>query len=166
MTDQRDPFEYDLALSYVKVDEAIAVELADLLIARKIKVFLDEYSTPGQWGKDLVDHLVNLFARKARYCVLLISRHYPLHSWTTEERNSARELALRDADEYILPIQLDDSDVPGIMEAKGYRDLRQGSLESIVDVLEQKLNEEKSRSRPPSQSHDLRSGNVPHEKNL
>ena len=164
MTDQRDPVEYDLALSFAKVDEAIASELAGLLNARNMKVFLDEYGTPGQWGKDIVDHLVNLFARKARYCVLLISRHYPLHSWTTEERTSARELALRDAEEYIVPIQLDDVDVPGIREAKGYRDLRQGSLESIVDVLEQKLDEEKSRSGPPSQSHDLRSGNVPHEK--
>jgi hypothetical protein len=164
MTDKRDAFEYDIALSFAKADEAIAGELADRLIAREIKVFLDEYSTPGQWGKDMVDHLVNLFARKARYCILLISSHYPLHSWTTEERTFTGELALRDAEEYILPIQLDDRDVPGIREAKGYRDLRQGSLESIINVLAQKLNEQKSRSGPPSQSHDLRSGNVPHEK--
>ena len=164
MTDSRDAFEFDIALSFAKLDEAIASDLADLLIARNIKVFLDEYHTPGHGGNDIVDHLVNLFARKARYCVLLISRHYPLHSWTTEERTSTSELALRDAEEYILPVQLDDSDVPGIREAKGYWDLRQGSLEGIVNVLEQKLQEHKSRSGPPSQSHDLRSGNVPHEK--
>ena len=164
MTNKRDAFEYDIALSFAKVDQATARDLAGLLIAKNITVFLDEYGTSGQWGKDMVDHLVNLFARKARYCVLLISRHYPLQSWTTEERASARELALRDAEEYILPIHLDDSDVPGIREAKGYLDLRQGSLERIVDVLEQKLQEQKSRSGPPSQSHDLRSGNVPHEK--
>jgi hypothetical protein len=164
MTDKRDAFEYDLALSFAKVDEVIASELAGRLIARNIKVFLDEYHTPGQWGNDIVDHLVNLFARKARYCVLLISSHYPLYSWTTEERTSTGELALRDAQEYILPVQLDDSDVPGIREAKGYWDLRQRSLEGIVNMLEQKLHEQKSRSGPPSQSHDLRSGNVPHEK--
>ena len=165
MTDSRDAFEYDVALSFAEADKQVAGELAELMRGRHIKVFLDEYNSLAQWGKDILDHLVNLYARKARYCVLLISRHYPLASWTAAERASARELALRDAEEYILPVQLDNTEVPGIREVEGYRDLRQDSLESIADVLAQKLHETKSRSGPPPRSHDLRSGNVPHEKN-
>ncbi len=49
----------------------------------------------------------------------------------------------------------------GITETTGYRDLRQHSMESIANVLEQKLIKTKGRSGPPSQSHDLRSGNFP-----
>ena len=165
MTDSRDAFEYDVALSFAEADQEVAGELAGLLRGRHIKVFLDEYTSLETWGKDILDHLVNLYARKARYCVLLISRHYPLASWTAAERTLARELALRDAEEYILPVQLDDIEVPGIREVEGYRDLRQDSLESIADVLAQKLHETKRRSGPPPQSHDLRSGNVPHENN-
>ena len=168
MTDSRDAFEYDVAVSFAEADKEVAGELANLLRGKQIKVFLDEYTSLAQWGKDILDHLVNLYARKARYCVLLISRHYPLRSWTAAERTSARELALRDAQEYILPVQLDDSDVPGIREVEGYRDLRRDSMESIADLLDQKLHETKGRSGPPPQSHDLRSGNVPnvpHEKN-
>ena len=165
MTDTRDAFEYDVALSFAEADKEVAGALAELLRGRHVKVFLDEYNSLEVWGKDILDHLVNLFARKARYCVLLISRHYPLPSWTEAERTSARELALRDAQEYILPVQLDDSEVPGIREVQGYRDLRQHSLESIADSLAQKLHETKSRSGPPPQSHDLRSGHVPHENN-
>jgi hypothetical protein len=153
-------FEYDVAISFAEADQTVAEELAGLLNDRNIKVFLDEYKPPDQWG-DIVDHLVNLYARKARYCVLLISEHYPLKAWTEAERTSAREGALRDAEEYILPLQLDDIDVPGIADAKGYRDLRQHSMESIVNWLQEKLAETKDRSGPPSQSHDLRSGNVP-----
>jgi hypothetical protein len=156
-----DSFEYDVAVSFVEADKAIAGELADRLTSRNVNVFYDEYDSPGQWGKNIVDHLVNLYARKARYCVLLISKEYPLKAWTKTERTSAREWALRDADEYILPIRLDDTEVPGITDAAGYRDLRQHSMESIVDLLEEKLRETKVRSGPPSQSHDLRSGNVP-----
>lgn len=158
-----DAFEYDVAISFAEADKAIAEELAHLLNNKNIKVFLDEYGSPDAWG-DSVNHLVNLYARKARYCVILISEHYPLQSWTDEERTAAREGALRDAEEYILPLRLDDSDVPGIAEVKGYRDLRQHSMESIVALLEEKLRETETRPRPPSQSHDLRSGNVPSEK--
>ena len=163
MTGKDDSFEYEVALSFAGTDKVVAEELARLLIDKDISVFLDEYKSLGQWGKGIVNHLVNLYARKARYCVLLISRHYPLKSWTEDERASVQELALRDADEYILPIQLDDTEVPGVGEAKGYRDLRQTSLESIVKLLEEKLHETKTHSGPPSQSHDLRSGNVPSE---
>jgi hypothetical protein len=161
MTDKRHALEYDIALSFAEADQAVAVELGQLLRHKDIRVFFDEYKSSELWGKDVVDHLVNLYARKARYCVLLISRHYPLKAWTETERRSATERALRDAEEYILPIRLDDSEVPGISEANLYRDLRQHSLESIVDLLQQKLRQIDERSRPPSQSHDLRSGNVP-----
>lgn len=160
MTDQSEPFEYDVAVSFAEPDKATAEELADLLHHKKLNVFLDEYTSPELWG-DVVDHLVNLYARKARYCVILLSRHYPLKAWTEAEKTSAQEGALRDAEEYILPLRLDDSNVTGIAETKGYRDLRQHSTKSIADWLEEKLAEAKDRSGPPFQSHDLRSGNVP-----
>jgi hypothetical protein len=159
MTD--DPFEYDVALSFASEDKSIAEEFGDLLIKQDIKVFYDEYQVGDLWGKDLVDHLVNIYGRKARYCVMLISQYYPLKKWTELERTSAHERSFRDANEYILPIQLDDTKVPGITETTGYRDLRQHSMESIVNLLEQKLRETKGQSGPPSKSHDLRSGNIP-----
>jgi len=158
-----DPFEYDVALSFAIEDRALAEELAKLLISRNITVFYDEYQAAQaeRWGMDMVDHLVNLYARKARYCLLFISQHYSLHQWTKTERNSAQQRALRDAQEYILPLRLDDTDVPGINETAGYRDLRQHTLENVAGFLMQKLEESRDRSGPPAKSHDLRSGNVP-----
>jgi hypothetical protein len=158
--DNFDPFEYDLALSFAGEDRAVAEEFASLLSNKNIRLFYDEYQVGDLWGNDLVDHLVNIYARKARYCVMFISQHYPLKKWTEAERTSAGQSAFRDADEYILPVKLDDTEVPGVTEAKGYRDLRQHSLESIASLLEEKLTETKGRSGPPPQSHDLRSGNV------
>ena len=159
--DNYDQFEYDVAISFAGEDRAVAEEFGDMLRDKNIKVFYDEYQVGELWGKDLVDHLVNIYSRKARYCVMLISQYYPLKKWTELERTSAKERAFRDANEYILTIQLDETEVPGITEATGHRDLRQHSTESIVNWLEQKLTETKDRSGPPPQSHDLRSGNIP-----
>ena len=155
-----DEFEYDVALSFAEQDRDVVDKVADLLTSKRIKVFYDKYETAELWGKDLIDHLVNIYSRKARYCVMFVSQYYPLKKWTNVERTAARERALRDADEYILTLKLDDTQVPGIAETTGYSDLRQHSLEEIVDLMVQKLITSKSQSRPPHQSHDLRSGSV------
>ena len=155
-----DEFEYDVALSFAGEDREVAHKFAELLKSKGTSVFLDEYQSAELWGKDVIDHLVNLYSRKARFCVLLISQHYPLKTWTEAERTAAEERSLRDADEYILPLRLDDTQVPGIEEISGYRDLRQHSVEEVVDWLEQKLLEAKAQSRPLPPSHDLRSGSV------
>lgn len=159
--DHHDQFEYDVAISFAGQDKAVAKEFGELLNKKDIEVFYDEYQVGELWGKDLVDHLVNIYARKARYCVMLISKYYPLKKWTEVERRAAQDRAFRDSNEYILPIQLDDTEVPGITETKRYRDLRQHSMESIVNLLEQNLMQTRSQAGPPPQSHDLRSGNVP-----
>src|SRR5215208_7745603 len=155
-----DEFEYDVALSFAEQDRDVVDKFANLLTSKRIKVFYDKYETAELWGKDLIDHLVNIYSRKARYCVMFISQYYPLKKWTKVERMAAQERAFRDANEYILPLRLDDTQVPGITETTGYRDLRQHPLEEVVNLLEQKLMKSKGQSSPPPQSHDLRSGSI------
>jgi len=154
-----DRFEYDVALSFAKKDRNVAEEFVSAFGAKNMNVFSDEVQADK--GSDIVIHIAELCRTKAHYCVMLISQHYPLKEWTETERTSIQQHALRDANEYIIPVQLDDTEGLGIRETKGYRDLRQHSLESIVDLLEKKLMETRNRSGPPSRSHDLRSGNVP-----
>jgi hypothetical protein len=156
-----DPFEYDVALSFAAEDRAAAEELARLLKERNITVFLDEYNRGNSGEKNVIDHLVNLYDRKARYCVLFISKHYPLQTWTNEERASASEAALRDADEYILPLRLDDTGIPGLDEVPETHDFRQASLERLAALLKGKLSQTQLHPGPPPESHDLRSGNIP-----
>jgi len=146
--DQNDPFEYDVVLSFAKEDGAKAEEFANLLDIRNITVLFDDMQTAELGGSDFVTHIAELNRTKAWYCVMLISRHYPLKAWTETERRAAQEHALRDANEYILLIRLDNTVVPGLTETSGFRDLRQVSMESIVNSIEQKLAEAKARARP------------------
>src|SRR6185295_7973697 len=123
-----DEYEFDVALSFAREDKDVVDIFADLLRSKDIKVFYDKYENAELWGKDVIDHLVNIYSRKARYCVMFISQYYPLKKWTNVERMAAHERAFRDAIEYILPLRLDDTQVPGIAETTGYRDLRQHPL--------------------------------------
>jgi len=157
---KNDEFEYDVALSFAGEDGAIVDKFAGLLKSRDIKVFYDKYEAAELWGKDSIDHLVNIYSRKARYCVMFISQYYPLKKWTKVERTAAQERAFRDANEYILPLSLNDTQVPGITETTGYRDLREHPMEDVVDLLEQNLIKAKGQSDRTPKSHDLRSGSV------
>lgn len=153
-------FEYDVALSFAREDRWIAEKLAGLLTARNIQVYYDELENAQPSHRDMVLHLAEILRTKARYCVMFVTRRYPLETWTEAERTAVQEHALRDAHEYFLPIRLDDHTVPGIPEPTGYWDLRQVPIENLANILEGKLAQTKSRSGPPAQSHDLRSGNV------
>jgi hypothetical protein len=148
-----DEFEYDVALSFAGEDRAIAKEFTNLLMNKNVKVFYDEDEADDLWGKDLIAHLADLYQNKARFCVMFISRHYPLKRWTNFERQHIQARAFRDTNEYILPIRIDDTDVPGIAETMGYRDIRQHPLESIANTLEKKLAKLKGQptTSPPSQ---------------
>src|SRR5688572_15273928 len=125
-------FEYDVALSFAGEDRAFAEEFAKLLTAKKIRVFYDEHEADDLWGKDLIAHLADLYQNKARFCVMFISKHYPLKRWTRFEQEHIQARAFRDTNEYILPIRIDDTKVPGIAETRGYRDIREHSLVSIA----------------------------------
>lgn len=139
MGNGQDQFEYDVALSFAGEDRAIVEEFANLLVAKNIKVFYDNMEISTLWGKNLVDHLADIYSKKARYCVMFISHYYPLKKWTKLERTHAQARAFRDANEYILPIRLDDTEVPGIAETIGYIDLRQQNIEIVANEFEKKL---------------------------
>jgi len=159
--ENNDQFEFEVALSFASEDRAVVEELANLMKANHRRVYFDEYEAVRPWDSDVIAHVAEIYRTKARYCLMFISQHYPLQKWTDVERASVQEHALRDADEYILLIRLDDTEVPCTGETTGYRDLRQHSMESIANLLEQKLIQVRGPSGPPSRSHDLRSGNVP-----
>lgn len=149
-----DQFEYDVALSFTSEDRAVAEEFSGLLRDKSITIFYDEVQADSLSDGDMLEHLVNLYKRKARYCVMFLSQDYPLKRWTEEEQTSVQELALRDAQKYIIAVNLDDK------EGTGYGNLKRQEMERILNSLEGKLKETMIHPGPPPESHDLRSGNI------
>ena len=131
--------KYDVTLSFAGEDRHYAEKLANLLKAGGYSVFYDDYEKAELWGKNLYDHFSSVYKDQARYCVMFLSKHYERKLWTRHERQSAQARAFGESKEYILPIRLDDTEIPGILGTLGYLDFHSMSIEAIYQTLVEKL---------------------------
>lgn len=133
--------EYDLAISFAGEDRQVAEQIADKLKVSGFNVFYDRYEQAILWGKDLYSHLTDVYKKKANYCLMIISKNYANKQWTNHERMVAQARAFSQSKEYILPLKLDDTEIPGLNETIGYVDYRKVELDEIVNMLKFKLKE-------------------------
>lgn len=133
--------EYDIAISFAGEDRSIAVSIAEKLVKDGVRVFYDSYEKATLWGKDLYDHLNDIYKNKAKYCLMVISQSYRDKQWTNHERKAAQARAFSQNKEYILPLKLDDTEIPGLNETIGYVDYRNSNSDEVVTLLKNKLKE-------------------------
>ena len=135
-------FEYDVALSYAEEDLGYATDLAKALRGQSVKVFFDKHEKSTLWGKNLYTYLSDLYQNRARFCVMLLSRHYSAKLWTNLQREASQARAFRENEEYILPVRLDDTEIPGILETASYLSWPPETAETIADAIIEKLGKE------------------------
>lgn len=133
--------EYDIAISFAGEDRSIAESIAEKLKKDGILVFYDSYEKATLWGKDLYEHLNDVYKNKSKYCLMVISQSYRDKQWTNHERKAAQARAFSQHKEYILPLKLDDTEIPGLNETIGYVDFRTSNSDEIVMLLKKKLKE-------------------------
>lgn len=134
-----DLHEFDVALSFGGEDRQAAENLANGLREFGVRVFYDRHEQATLWGKDLYQHLQTVYRDKAKYCLIFVSRHYAKKVWTKPELRQAQARAIAEEREYILPLRLDDTELPGLNSAVGYVDLRTNELAAVQDLLLRKL---------------------------
>lgn len=136
------PFEqtkYDVALSFAGEDRHHARLLAKELIKRRVAVFYDEYEQASLWGSDLPAELHDIYSSRTRFVVIFVSRDYARKKWTAAERKAAQQRALDDpTGQYILPVRIDGTNLPGLATTLGYVSIELG-VEKIADLLLEKL---------------------------
>lgn len=135
-------YEYQIALSFAGEDRAIAKELAQKSKDKGLSVFFDEYEQASLWGKNLYDHLQSVYRDKARFCIILISKFYAEKLWTRHELKQAQERAFTENKEYILPLRIDDTEISGISNTTAYLDMRNISIQEVVQLVIKKLESE------------------------
>lgn len=133
-------FKYDIALSFAGEDRTYAEQLANELVKHNIRVFYDGFEKANLWGKDLFVYLSDLYRLRSKYCVLFLSKNYNAKLWTNHERQAAQSRAFKENKEYILPIRLDDTEIPGILNTTGYMSWHEEGAGNITNYLIQKLN--------------------------
>src|ERR1019366_1568708 len=135
-------YEYDIALSVAGEDRPYAEALAEELKQRNIRYFYDNEEKHVLWGKNLYPYLSNLYQNQAHYCVIFVSKQYAAKRWTSHELEAAQARAFRENEEYILPIHLDKTQLPGILPTVSYLAWPPETAETVADILARKLGRE------------------------
>lgn len=131
--------DYDVALSFAGEDREYVQSLADALTSKGVKVFYDEFEQADLWGKDLYTHLVDIYGRRARFTVMFVSDAYRSKLWTNHERKAAQSKAFTQNSEYILPVRIDDTEIPGMLPTTGYVRASEKTPAQLASLLVEKL---------------------------
>jgi hypothetical protein len=148
-TDDQD-YEFDVAISYARPQRPLADRLAGIVSAAGFKVFYDSFFPDRLWGTELPVSLDEIYRKKSRYCVMFVSQDYKDRMWTNHERSSAQARALEQRGrEYILPIKVEDVELPGMPPNVGYLSTDSYSIDQIAEILISKLGGTQKRALSP-----------------
>jgi hypothetical protein len=132
-------FEYDVAISFASEQRPEAEGIALCLKRAGVRVFYDIYEQSNLWGKNLYDHLAEVYQKKARYCLMLVSAAYAAKVWPNHERQNAQARALSEKDEYILPVRFDNTEIPGLPQTVGYLQFQDHHVQGVCKLILEKL---------------------------
>ena len=132
------PDTFDVAVSFAGTERAEAEKLAGILREAGYAVFYDNFYPEQLWGKNLAIFFDEIFRKRARFCVMFVSKEYRDRKWTIHEARSAQARALEEkGNDYILPIRVDDIELEGLLPTIGYVPMNAG-IERIGDMLVRK----------------------------
>lgn len=131
--------QFDVALSFAGEDRPYVEKVANHLRRMELRVFYDKYESVTLWGKNLYDHLRTVYSDRARFVVLFISKHYAEKLWPNHERQSALERALKERKEYILPVRIDSTRLPGLLGTVGYTKANDFSPHKLAAMIKTKV---------------------------
>lgn len=132
-------YTYDIVLSFAGEDRGYADSLARSLVQLGYKVFYDDFERAALWGQDLYRKLTTIYEKQGKYCAMFVSASYVRKRWTNLESRAAQARAFRTRREYILPIRIDDSELPGLPPTVGYMSWAGDGLPRILQALTDKL---------------------------
>jgi hypothetical protein len=132
-------FEHEVAISCAGEDREIAEKIAQSLKEKGISVFYDEFYKANLWGKSLSSWFRKTYGKSSRFVLVLISHHYPIKDWANFEFSIARAEEKRRKDDFILPVRLDNTKIPGLPSDKAYLDFKKEGLNGVVDSLVKKV---------------------------
>lgn len=134
--------KYQIGLSFAGEDRAYVDQVANELKELGVTVFYDNYEQIDLWGKDLYQHLNDVYKNKCEYCIVFISEHYAKKVWTIHELKSAQTKAFNENKEYILPVKFDDTELPGVNSTVGYIDCNKVTAKELAKLASRKVENE------------------------
>lgn len=135
-------FEFDVAFSFNQQDEALALQLNDLLSDR-MKTFIYTERQKEIAGRDGVEAFSDVYGKKSRIVVILYRKEWGETKWTTVEMNSIRTRAFDNGYDFTLFIPTDDKPtMPSwVPKTRLYFGLPRFGLEGAAGAIEHLVTE-------------------------
>jgi hypothetical protein len=138
----QDGFEYDVAFSFLGQDEAIAVQLNDLLVGR-LRTFIYSEQQLKLAGTDGEESFASVFGKQAHSVVVLYRQAWGTTPWTRIEETAIRNRAHDEGFDFALFVPLDIPETKPIWLPKNR--LRVGynrwGIEHAAAVIERRVGE-------------------------
>lgn len=131
--------KYDVCLSFAGEDRDYVEEVARHLTELGVSRFYDTDEQADLWGKNLVEHLDQIYRKDSRFCVMFISEAYARKMWTKHERQAAFDRALVSDTEYVLPVRFDNTEIPALRVGTGYLDLANRTPRELAVLIAEKV---------------------------
>lgn len=143
-------YRYDFCLSFAGEDREFATRINRELRRKRYRTFFDQNQEAqtrllGRHGPDI---LHEVFYRESQLCLLFISQSYKKNVWPSFERKSIQQRQLEQGDGYIIPIRLDETELPGFHTTTGYLKRQQGTpfiVRNVIDKLKEAQKGDSSR---------------------
>ena len=136
-------YEYEVALSFAGEQRNYVKRVSDELERLGIKHFYDNKEKVKLWGKNLTQYLDRIYYQDSKFFIPFISKEYASQNWTRWEMCSALERNMMenrtDFQQYILPVKLDDTRIPGIWGSVAFLDARQYGPEQLAARIYEKI---------------------------
>ncbi len=112
---------YDVALSFAGEQRGYVESVAGELKSLDLNIFYDGFEEEKiqLWGENLTENLHDIYANRANFVVMFISKEYVRKAWTIHERRSALSAAIQKKT-VVLPVRFDNTQVPGLQTDVAY----------------------------------------------
>lgn len=143
---QSNAFEFDVAISFAGADRAVAGEIYAELRGAGYRVFYDQEQQHRMLGEDLAQYLHDVFLRRCRYAVVVVSDSFIRSKWAGNWEWPAMLARMQSQREvYVLPYLIEDVRLPGLNPTIGFVSGDQARPPEFAQIVVRKL-----RTRPES----------------
>jgi hypothetical protein len=135
-----DAFEFDVVISFAGADRAVASEINTVLTTAGYRVFYDLEQQHRLLGEDLAEYLHDLYLRRSRYAIVVVSVNFLRSKWAGNWEWRAMLARMQSQREpYVLPYLIDEVRLPGLNPTIGFVSLERFRPREFAQLVVRKL---------------------------
>jgi hypothetical protein len=134
-------YRFQIALSFPGESRARVQQIAENLSVSvpKESILYDRWLAPELARPNLDIYLTDLYKKESLFLVFFLSGHYAQKEWCGLEWRVGRDLLKQKQEPRLMPLRLDDAEIPGFHSIDGYLDIRDLSDAQVANAILERL---------------------------